>query len=296
MLSLSTIIALGLYTPVFGIPPALTGKTSGVPEAQSSATNAASILYDLLAPTSTLAPPVHHLLLDHAREDSDVRQRLVFGAALTPWKPVTYLEHKKYVPLAKGIIKEGLKVSLLPTIHSLTYALYQIGGQGNFIHSVPSLFAAHEKISSRLLEEFRGESERVSIGMYACPRCVCLLLNHKPLGLLLRDKHVHDPRNSTYWPTSLLFSLVQGLVESIDQDTLDGRQSRPSRGCIIDHHIAKTAEHIIRTYNAFVDRVVELKLIGSIEEPPRLNVSAAVLMPDITAELGSSRGRKSSLF
>ncbi|KAF8610259.1 hypothetical protein BDV93DRAFT_429846 [Ceratobasidium sp. AG-I] len=221
LLSLSTIDTLGLYTPVFGIPPALTGKTSGKPKAQSTAISAASMLCNLLSSTSTLTPPVHRLLLEPAREDLGVRQRLIFGTALTPWKHMRYLEKKKTVSLVEGVIKEGLK----------------IGGQNHFITSVPSLFVAHEKLSNPSLEKFNGPEERALI------------------GLLLRDKHVHSPRTGTQWSTSLLFSLVQDLVDSIDQDTLD----------------AKTAERLIQTYNAFVDRVVELQLVGSIEEPSRLN-------------------------
>ena len=45
---------------------------------------------------------------------------------------------------------------------------------------------------------------------------------------------------------------------------------------MVDLCIAKTAESLIQTYNAFVNRVVELQLIGSIEEPTRLNVRGAV--------------------
>lgn len=96
--------------------------------------------------------------------------------------------------------------------------------------------------------------------------------NSDPLGLLLRNKHVHNPRTGTQWSASLLFSLVQDLVDSIDRDTLDGEYSWLYWGCIVNGDTAETVVRLIRTYNAFVDRVVELKLIGSIEEPPRLNV------------------------
>lgn len=174
LLSISTIDGLGLYTPVLGIPPALQGKTSGTLEAQSTAVDAASLLCDLLSPTPTLIPAVHQLLLDPAREDLDVRKRLIFGAALTPWKHMTYQEKKKTISAIEGIIKDGLKVSQPPNVQFVSYTVCQIGGQSHFATSIPSLFAAHEKISNPLLEQFEGPEERALIGMYACPLCFCM--------------------------------------------------------------------------------------------------------------------------
>jgi hypothetical protein len=45
------------------------------------------------------------------------------------------------------------------------------------------------------------------------------------LGLLLRDKSVHNPNTGSHWASSILFSLVQELVPFYDvaNDTLDGK-------------------------------------------------------------------------
>ncbi|KAG8743308.1 CCA tRNA nucleotidyltransferase, mitochondrial, partial [Ceratobasidium sp. 428] len=109
---------------------------------------------------------------------------------------------------------------------------------GHFLSAVPSLFYAHEQLISKpSLDKFEGPSERSSI------------------GLILRNKAVHSPQSGSHWPTSVLFSLVQDLVNLIEDDSLD----------------SKRVDEIIQMYNSFIDRVVGLKLIESIEEPPRLN-------------------------
>ncbi|KAG9102807.1 CCA tRNA nucleotidyltransferase, mitochondrial [Ceratobasidium sp. 370] len=229
LLSISTIDTLGLYTPILGIPPILKRKAIGTPGAESTAIQAASILCDFLAPTPSLLPSPHPLLLEHARERSDARGRLVLAATLTPWKNMKYSEKKKRTFLAEGIIREGLRIG------------------GHFLSAVPNLFQAHELISKPSLGKFEGPSERSSI------------------GLILRDKSVHSPQSGTYWSTSLLFSLVQDLVESIEENSLD----------------AKRAEEIVQMYNSFIDRVVELKLVESIEEQPRLNGKDICALLDI---------------
>ncbi|KAG8747639.1 CCA tRNA nucleotidyltransferase, mitochondrial [Ceratobasidium sp. 414] len=234
LLSLSTIDSLNLFAPLLGIPLILK-DTAGV---QSIAIQAASILCDLLTPTSLLLPASHPLLLEHARERPDARGRLVLAAMLMPWKNMTYLEKKRPTSLTARIIRDGLK----------------LGGQ--FASAVPSLFNAHELISKPSLDKFEGPSERSTI------------------GLILRDKGVHHPQHGTYWSTSLLFSLVQDLVELIEENSLD----------------TKRAEETIQMYNSFIDRVIELKLVGSIEEPPRLNGK------DICTLLNIKPGREIGIY
>jgi hypothetical protein len=43
------------------------------------------------------------------------------------------------------------------------------------------------------------------------------------IGLLLRDKNVHNPSTASHWTTSLLFSLIQELVPLYNaaDDTLE---------------------------------------------------------------------------
>jgi tRNA nucleotidyltransferase (CCA-adding enzyme) len=90
---------------------------------------------------------------------------------------------------------------------------------------------------------------------------------------------MHSPRTGTYWSTSLLFSLVQDLVDLIDdQNTLDGissQHSKPHHFIYLFMALDAQARQVVQTYNMFVDRVLELDLVKSIEEPPRLNVSSS---------------------
>jgi tRNA nucleotidyltransferase (CCA-adding enzyme) len=88
----------------------LVKKTAGTPCEQSTAIHAASILCGFLASTPTQLPRPHVELLKQAREDHNLCQRLIFAAALTPWKNMTYTEKKRSLPLIEGIIREGLKV------------------------------------------------------------------------------------------------------------------------------------------------------------------------------------------
>src|SRR5258708_37451452 len=64
---------------------------------------------------------------------------------------------------------------------------------------IPALFAAAAALSIPTLNKFTHSSgsERVAI------------------GLALRDKSIHNELTGSYWTTSLLFYLVQDLVEAI---------------------------------------------------------------------------------
>ncbi|KAL5635434.1 hypothetical protein ACGC1H_004281 [Rhizoctonia solani] len=241
LLSLTTIEKYGIYDTVFGVPPDITGKTTGSQRPRTTGIHAASILCSFLDSVSTSLPALHPELLKQAHEDHGLRQRLIFGAALTPWKDMTFPQKKGHLPVVEHIVKEGLK----------------IGGQIHFIPSVPRLFAAHKRTSKPSLDKFEGPSQRALI------------------GLLLRDGDVHNPRTGTHWSASLLFSMVQDLIDLIDdQGTLDDVQ----------------AQRVVQTYNVFVDRVLELDLVKSIEEPPRLNGK------EIGAVLGIKPGKEIGVY
>ncbi|CAE6450918.1 unnamed protein product [Rhizoctonia solani] len=241
LLSLTTIEKYGIYDTVFGVPSDVAGKTTGTQRAQSTGIHAASILCSFLDSVPTSLPAPHTELLKQAHEDHGLRQRLIFGAALTPWRDMTYPQKKGYLPVVEHNVKEGLK----------------IGSQNHFIPSVPRLFAAHKRASKPSLDKFEGPSQRALI------------------GLLLRDGDVHNPRTGTHWSTSLLFSMIQDLVDLIDdQNTLDDVQ----------------AQQVVQTYNVFVDRVLELDLVKSIEEPPKLNGK------EIGAVLGIKPGKEIGIY
>ncbi|CAE6448515.1 unnamed protein product [Rhizoctonia solani] len=241
LLSITTIERYGIYDTVFGVPPDIIDKTTGSQRPQSTGIHAASILCSFLDLVSTPLPTPHPELLKQTREDHGLRQRLIFGAALTPWKDMTYPYKKGHLPVVEHIVKEGLK----------------IGGQTHFIPAVPRLFAAHKRASNPSLDKFDGPSQRASI------------------GLLLRDGDVHNPRTGTHWSASLLFSMVQDLADLIDdQNTLNDVQ----------------AQRVVETYNVFVDRILELDLVKSIEEPPKLNGK------EIGAVLGIKPGKEIGIY
>ncbi|KAF8710251.1 Poly A polymerase head domain, partial [Rhizoctonia solani] len=241
LLSLTSIEKYGIYDTVFGIPPDLVGKATGIRHSRSTGINAASILCNFFNSAPTTLPIPHYELLKQAHEDHGLRQRLIFAAALTPWRDMICPQKKGHQSAVELIVKEGLK----------------IGSQNHFIPSVPKLFAAHKKSSNPSLEKFEGPSQRALI------------------GLLLRDSDVHSPRTGTHWSSSLLFSLVQDLVDLIDdQNTLDDLE----------------AQRVVQTYNEFVDRVLELDLVKSIEEPPRLNGK------EISTVLGIKPGKEIGMY
>lgn len=75
---------------------------------------------------------------------------------------------------------------------------------------------------------------------------------------MLRDKAVHYPITGSHWTSSLLFSLVQELVECCTS---------------LDEGLAvSTASEKITVYNNFVQRVVELGLTAAVDAKPLLDV------------------------
>ena len=78
---------------------------------------------------------------------------------------------------------------------------------------IPALFAAAAALSIPNLKRFPhfSGSERVAI------------------GLALRDKNVHNELTGSFWTTSLLFSLIQDLVDTIHPE--DGKYLAENVDC-----------------------------------------------------------------
>ena len=74
----------------------------------------------------------------------------------------------------------------------------------------------HWRDSKRLPSESHLVSDAVDIEMR--------IFFHVVIGLLLREKTVHNPNTGSHWTISLLFSLVQELVPLYDiaNDELEG--------------------------------------------------------------------------
>lgn len=86
----------------------------------------------------------------------------------------------------------------------------KLGTQNHYLDGIPSLFSAAQLLKSPTFvhEKDQHRSERVAI------------------GLLLRNKVIHNGSIGAHWVISLLFALIQELVPHYDVigDTIDGRR------------------------------------------------------------------------
>ncbi|KAE9409338.1 hypothetical protein BT96DRAFT_848716 [Gymnopus androsaceus JB14] len=219
---------LSLFDSIFSvIPPDVISTFSQPPRPKIDSLKATSILQLLLSPdASEKLPPLHPLLMTAIREDPTCKDRLYLAATLTPYLGVNYKDKKrKEYPAVAYVIQELLK----------------LGRQNHYIDGVPALFMSCEILKNPDLrdEKFKLPSERVTI------------------GLMLRNKVVHYRDTGSHWTSSLLFSLVQELVECCT--SLD--EGLP----------VSTAFEKISMYNNFVQRVVDLGLITAVEAKPLLD-------------------------
>jgi len=176
--------------------------------------------------SSNSLPHIHTTLLSSALSSPGTVARLYVAAALIPYSGVRYTDSKKKSHLAvEAAIREGLK----------------LGTKNHYLDGIPALFTAAEMLKDRMKNTAKPNlpSERVAV------------------GLLLREKCVHNLNTGTEWTTSLLFSLLQELVPLYDatRDELDVHE----------------ASRIIRAYNAFVDRIETLELSTAVDLNPLLN-------------------------
>ncbi|KAF8588429.1 hypothetical protein K439DRAFT_1335219 [Ramaria rubella] len=269
--AIQLIDSLALYRCIFA-PPSSSPLSVVVPNVIQSHTAlaAASILQHLLsqqsppishvrdedisAPDSPIPPSLpssqaafqkqlhmlHATLLTHVTADQSVVRRLYLAAALTPFRNLTYVEKKKSKLVVEACIREALK----------------LGVQNHYVDGIPALFIASELLSYPQLSKFQSPSPRAALGEYRS-LWVKSSISNDIVGLLLRDKSVHNPNTGTHWTSSVLFSLVQELVPLWDaeKDTLD----------------LDSANEILAMYTAFVCKVEELNLPQSLEDSPLLN-------------------------
>lgn len=206
---------LGLYSSIFWAPATVLGNFSTFPADSLQGLIAATILHSITSTPSSL-PAIHPLLAQHFALHPSTRPRLFLASALTPFKDITYRDPKNKIhPAVEPVLREGCK----------------LGNQNNYLGGIPTLFSAAEILKNPNLEgdRFKHRPERLEI------------------GLLLRDKSVHNPNVGSTWPISLLFSLVQELL--------------PLWRTLDDYDDGKVAE-CIEKYNRFVSRIQELDLVG----------------------------------
>ncbi|KAI0700413.1 hypothetical protein BC835DRAFT_1404849 [Cytidiella melzeri] len=220
LLSIQIINDLSLSSSIFDIPSSSSVTLSAPFGPFSQGLAAASILHMLTQPGTSL-PPLHSTLAASFDRDSSTPPRLYLACALTPYRNVTYEDVKgKVRPAAEAVLRDGMK----------------LGVQNHYSDGIPALFS-----SAGLLQnpQTGGERERIRI------------------GLLLREKSVHNANTGSFWATSLLFSLVQELVPAWD---------------VIENRLdEKAATRRIESYNTFVSRVEELGLHDAVDARPLLD-------------------------
>lgn len=192
LLSIDLIHSLSLYSSVFLVPDSVGIKLSGSPSPPHSALRAAIILHALINPTTSTAslsglslpslPAVHPLLLSDLSVSTSSARRLYLAAALTPYHSLTYTQTKgKVRPAAEAVIREGLK----------------LGAQHHYLDGIPPLFAAAEILQQGVSDWEGGRMDKPERAW---------------LGVLLREKNVHNPVSGSHWASSLLFALAQELA------------------------------------------------------------------------------------
>ncbi|KAH7929375.1 hypothetical protein BV22DRAFT_1002853 [Leucogyrophana mollusca] len=222
--SIQLISDLSLYQSIYYIPPEIAAIRSAPPQPFYLSVTAAHILHDLLSPSPPDLPPLHPTLLSHALAEPGIKARLFFAASVYPFTGTTYLKKKRNTSMVEAAICEGLK----------------LGSKNHYSDGIPALFAAAELLQNLDLKSsnFKSPSERVAI------------------GLLLREKVVHNPNSGSHWATSLLFSLVCELVHV----------QNGSYALVVEDQ-----GNCIERYNAFTRRVEELGLDSAVDAKPILN-------------------------
>ncbi|KZV95619.1 hypothetical protein EXIGLDRAFT_610365 [Exidia glandulosa HHB12029] len=230
---------LSLYHTVFAVPP--TVALSQPPGDSQTAVIATILVQNILSSSSDTSPlsSIHRTLLEHALNDKEVKARLYMGAAVTPFSGGTYVAKKKKHFAAEAAIWEGLR----------------LGTQGHYLDGVPLLFEAASVLENPQLSRLGvhpSGSERVA------------------LGLLLRQKCIHNPTTGTSWQASVLFSLIQELVRCYDvqKNELDASKASP----------------IIELYNTLVTRIEALDLPSTLAAKPLLDGNT------VTRLLGQPKG------
>ncbi|KAF8167836.1 hypothetical protein B0H34DRAFT_683268 [Crassisporium funariophilum] len=175
-------------------------------------------------------------LLSVIQTDSISKARLYLAAILIPYLGLTYQNSKKKtLPVVELVIRDSLK----------------LGTQNHYLDGIPILFSAVPLITKHVTDNSQEPLDRLR------------------LGLLLRNKIVHNANTGNHWSTTVLFSLVTELVPfySVAQD-------------VFDIHAASS---LVASYNLFIERIHELNLSDDVEARPLLNGQ------DVVAALGVSQ-------
>lgn len=222
------IVDLELYKSIYHVPPQITSIASSTPKPQELSLRAATTLHSLLSSTSEDSMSLHPTLRSYVLQEPGCKARLFLAASLYSYHGITYPDPKgKEQTLVKCAIQDGLK----------------LGRQNHYLDGVPALYSASDLLNGVSLGQDRLKlpSERVAI------------------GLLLRQKSVHNIDTGSHWAGSLVFSLVCELVSASNRED---------------------AAECVQRYNALTRRVEELGLDKAVDIEPILDGGAIARVMD----------------
>jgi tRNA nucleotidyltransferase (CCA-adding enzyme) len=172
---------LELYDAVFSVLP--TKVRESIPQksleiASTEALAAVSVLHALFSGDNNLPSP-HPALLSLTQQDPALKARFYLAGLLLPYLGITYRDGKlKTQSAVSAVIRESLK----------------LGTQNHYLDGIPALFTGIQILKNGMEKHQQNHMGRAQ------------------LGLLLRNKFIHNPLFGIHWSTSILFSLVTELV------------------------------------------------------------------------------------
>jgi len=128
------------------------------------------------------------------------------------------------------------------------FAILQLGTQNHYADGIPQLYLATELLKPAITNQD-------------------IFSSRVKLGLLLRQKSIHNPPTGSHWSTSILFTLVQEMADCWTE---------------AGEHQDELAAALFEKYTAFVDRIEEYKLQDAVDSPPLLSGKAVCEVLGIT--------------
>lgn len=135
----------------------------------------------------------------------------------------------------------------------------KLGTQNHYLDGIPALFAGVPVLKNGMQENHTN------------------LMSRAQLGLLLRNKFIHNPQIGICWSTAVLFSLVTELVPSYSlKDDNFHRECHFQNTFLHFHEVfrAEDASTVLARYNTFTERIFELGLQDDVDKKTILNVRA----------------------
>ena len=183
LLAAQLIWELQLYDTVFSVLPTeiqMLIPLKSVEISSNEALAAISVLHSIFLGRDNILPSPLSALLSSI-QDPAFKARLYLAGLLLPYLGISYRDGRLKIQTAvAAVIRESLK----------------LGTQNHYLDGIPTLFAGIPILKEGMQENHTN------------------LMSRAQLGLLLRNKFIHNPQIGVHWSTSILFSLVTELVPS----------------------------------------------------------------------------------